>query len=95
MYILLCNSIGPMVNMWCMRMEAKSSYFKRVAQIRNFRNLPLSVAKRHQRLLCGHLQGKLFVIGNKYCYFSWPKQALMQLLEKVFVAQKYSNTNYN
>ncbi len=25
------------------------------------KNLPLSVAKRHQRLLCGHLQGSFFV----------------------------------
>ena len=48
------------MNSWCMRMEAKNSYFKRVAQIGNFKNLPYSVARRHQRLLCGFLQGKFF-----------------------------------
>ncbi len=49
-----------MVNSWCMRMEAKNSYFKRVVQIGNFKNVPYSVARRHQRLLCGYLQGQFF-----------------------------------
>ena len=43
-----------------MRMEAKNSYFKRVAQIGNFKNIAYSVARRHQRLLCAHLQGEHF-----------------------------------
>ena len=54
-------SIGPMVTTWCMRMEAKNSYFKRISRIGNFKNLPLSVAQRHQQLLCGYLQGKFFL----------------------------------
>ena len=62
-----------MVNSWCMRMEAKNSYFKRVAQIGNFKNLPYSVARRHQRLLCGFLQGKsarmLDILGNVFLDF--------------------------
>ena len=48
------------MNCWCMRMEAKHSYFKRIAQVGNFINLPYSVAVRHQRLLCANLQGKFF-----------------------------------
>ena len=63
-FILLMCSIGPMVSTWCMRMEAKNSYFKRVAQIGNFKNLPFTVAKRHQRLMCGYLQGKLFLYDD-------------------------------
>jgi hypothetical protein len=40
-----------------MRYEAKHSYFKRLAMnIRNFINLPYSLAKRHQEGLCYHLQ---------------------------------------
>ena len=54
------HRIGPLVNCWCMRMEAKHSYFKRIAQIGNFKNIPYSVAIHHQRLLCAHLQGKFF-----------------------------------
>ena len=56
----LVISVGPMVSTWCMRMEAKNSYFKRIAQLGNFKNLPLSIAKRHQRLLCANLQGPFF-----------------------------------
>ena len=41
-------------------MEAKHSYFKQIAQIGNFKNIPYSVAVRHQRLLCAHLQGRFF-----------------------------------
>ena len=43
-----------------MQMEAKHSYFKRIAQIGNFINLPYSVAIRHQKLVCANLQGKFF-----------------------------------
>ena len=51
-----------MSNTWCMRNEAKNAYFKEIAQIGNFKNLPLSIANRHQRLLCAHLQGTFFCI---------------------------------
>ena len=52
--------LGPLVNCWCMRMEAKHSYFKRISQIGNFRNIPYSVALRHQKLLCANLQSSSF-----------------------------------
>ena len=41
-----------------MQPEAKNSYFKRIAQISNLKNVTYSVAKWHQRLLCAHLQGQ-------------------------------------
>jgi len=37
-------------------MEAKNSYFKRIAQQGNFKNIALSVARRHQKLMCALLQ---------------------------------------
>ena len=38
---------------WCMRYEAKHSYFKDVAQkTKCFKNIPKSLAERHQSLLC-------------------------------------------
>jgi len=43
-----------------MKVEAKHSYFKRIAQVGNFINLPYSVAVCHQRLLFTNLQGKFF-----------------------------------
>lgn len=42
---------GPLIRSWCMRFEAKHSYFKDMARkIKNFKNLPLSLAKRHQSM---------------------------------------------
>ena len=52
--------MGPLTSTWCLRMEAKNSYFKRIAQIGNFRNIAFSVAKRHQRLACAYLQSTKF-----------------------------------
>ena len=40
-----------------MHMEAKNAYFKKIARISNFKNVPYSVAKQHQRLVCAYLQG--------------------------------------
>jgi len=41
-------------------MEAKNSYFKRIAQQGNFKNIALSVARRHQKLMCALLQSEDF-----------------------------------
>ena len=43
-----------------MRMEAKNSYFKRIAQQGNFKNIALSVAQRHQELMCAFIQSDNF-----------------------------------
>ena len=48
--------LGPLVTSWYMRMETKNSYFKKIAQTSNFKNIAYSVAKRHQRLMCAYLQ---------------------------------------
>ena len=55
--------MGPLTTSWCMRMEAKNSYFKRMAQIGNFKNIPLSVARRHQKFICAYLNGDNY-FGN-------------------------------
>ena len=58
--IMLCR-VGPLINCWCMRMESKNSYFKQAAQVGgNFKNVPYSIARHHQRLMCGNLQGGHF-----------------------------------
>lgn len=56
-----------MSNTWCMRMEAKNGYFKQILRIGNFKNLPFSVAHRHQRLLCANLQDKFFLYDHLEC----------------------------
>ena len=54
--LLFSNRTGPLVSSWCMRMEAKHNYFKKVAQVGNFKNIAYSLAHRHQRLLCSYIQ---------------------------------------
>lgn len=59
-FLVWSCSLGPLTSSWCMRMEAKNSYFKRIAQLGNFKNIALSVARRHQKLVCAYLNDKNF-----------------------------------
>ena len=52
--------LGPLTNTWCMRMEAKNSYFKEIARQGNFKYVALSVARRHQKLMCRLLNNEDF-----------------------------------
>ena len=67
LYCISSYRVGPFVVSWCMRMEAKNAYFKKIARISNLKNVPYSVAKRHQRLLCAHLQGNFFSYDELEC----------------------------
>ena len=58
---------GPLINTWCMRMEAKNKYFKETAHRSNFKNVCLTVAKRHQRLLCSYLLSSQFFERDVDC----------------------------
>ena len=40
--------LGPMVHSSCFSFKSAHSYFKEIARKQNFKNLPLSLAKRHQ-----------------------------------------------
>ena len=42
-------AIGPIMRAWTMRHEAKLNFFKQAPRISNFKNIPQSVARRHQR----------------------------------------------
>ena len=57
---------GPLVTSWCMRMEAKNSYFKKSARVANFKNIAYSVAKRHQKMICAYLQCSKFLFLMSY-----------------------------
>ena len=57
---LMHFSLGHLVNTWCMRMEAKNSYFKRISQLGNFKNIALTVVIHHQKLMCSLLNNKNF-----------------------------------
>lgn len=44
---------GPLSRMWCMRYEAKHSYFKHLARVLcNFKNIAKTLAHHHQQYMC-------------------------------------------
>lgn len=50
-YPRIVSQLGPLVQYWCMRFEAKHQYFKRLAtRTMNFRNIAKTMASRHQLL---------------------------------------------
>ncbi len=61
-----------MVRSWCMRYEAKHSYFKRLASyMGNFTNVALSLGERHQTRSCylgNEPLAKKPKIGNLYFF---------------------------
>lgn len=47
--------VGPMQRTWAMRHEAKLNMLKLASRLGNFKNIAMSLAFRHQRLLCYEL----------------------------------------
>lgn len=58
---------GPLINTWCMRMEGKNAIVKQYGRTSNFKNVPYSIAKRHQRLLCAYLNSGTFFDTQLEC----------------------------
>ena len=53
MIVLSHLRFGPPVRFWCMRFESKHNYFKDLAhRIKCFKNIPKTMAERHQEFLC-------------------------------------------
>lgn len=58
-YPRIITAMGPIINFWVMRMEAKHQYFKHIAhETKNFINLKKTMANKHQE----------FVFHNGYTY---------------------------
>lgn len=55
-YASQIEKFGPLINSWTMRQESKLSFVKRVSRQGNFKNVPLTVAKKHQLWQCYKLQ---------------------------------------
>lgn len=55
-YPEMIKNFGPLVALWTMRYEAKHSFFKQIVRhTKNFRNITLSLAKKHQLMVGYHL----------------------------------------
>ena len=66
-YIKNSNMFGPPSRYLCMRFEAKHSYFKKIGHVvRNFKNIPKTIAERHQTQMCYELSQADF--AKQFCY---------------------------
>lgn len=55
-YPHLIRCFGPLVTLWMMRFEAKHSFFKQIVKHTScFKNLPLTLASKHQLMIAFHL----------------------------------------
>ncbi|XP_027132715.1 uncharacterized protein LOC113745374, partial [Larimichthys crocea] len=55
-YPEMIKCFGPLVALWTMRFEAKHSFFKQIVRhTKNFRNITLSLAKKHQLMVSYHM----------------------------------------
>lgn len=60
-YPELIRKFGPLEALWTMRFEAKHSFFKQVARHTNcFKNIPLSLAAKHQLVISYHLSSSTY-----------------------------------
>lgn len=51
-YASQIEKFGPLIHSWTMRQEAKLSFIKRASHSGNYKNVPKTVARRHQFWLC-------------------------------------------
>ncbi|KAL7877515.1 hypothetical protein SRHO_G00041580 [Serrasalmus rhombeus] len=55
-YPQMLRCFGPLVTVWTMRFEAKHSFFKNIVKhTRCFKNVPLTLASKHQMMIAFHI----------------------------------------
>lgn len=60
-YPALIRKFGPLLGLWRMRFEAKHSFFKHIIRHSDcFRNVPLSLAFKHQLMISYHMRASSF-----------------------------------
>jgi len=79
-YARVMKSVGPLINIWCMRYEAKHRQSKIAAHISSSRrNLPLTLAIKHQLKLCYRLFQNIDIKRR----ISFGKELSMQQISKL------------
>ena len=61
------SSLGPMLNTWTMRYEAKLRFYKRASHLSNFKNIALSLANRHQNWMCYEMSSGHLILNHLEC----------------------------
>ena len=65
--------LGPLINLWAMRFEAKHQYFKDLKKILNFKNICLSLSNHHQKKAAMNRSAASIFKGNEYGPVQHPK----------------------
>ena len=65
--------LGPLINLWAMRSEAKHQYFKDLKKILNFKNICLSLSNHHQKKAAMNRSAGSIFKGNEYGPVQHPK----------------------
>ena len=77
---------GPLIRMWCMRYEAKHSYFRKMAHvIHNFKNVAKSLATHHQSLMCYHMSDPSEYLKPKTVYGKGKSLSIHVLFINLFI----------
>ncbi|XP_076059717.1 uncharacterized protein LOC143036354 [Oratosquilla oratoria] len=100
-YHFLCHypelivRFGPLIRLWTMRFESKHSYFKKCARgLHNFKNLPKSLAKRHQLLQAFYSAGCLFPAAFQIKHsIDFKLDILDGHIKTAIVGQHFSHSN--
>lgn len=80
------RSFGPLCAVWCMRYEAKHSYFKQLQRrIRNFKNMPFTLSLRHQQWHCEQFRSAYDELLK--VHISSPKGSRVLLSNKKYAGQ--------
>lgn len=60
-YPELIRTFGPLSDVWTMRFEGKHKFLKKAVRYsHNFKNIPLTLANRHQKMMAFHLAASSF-----------------------------------
>lgn len=90
-YPHLVRCFGPLVELWTIRFEAKHSYFKGVLRdVHNFKNVPLTLASKHQLMMAHYLNGpSLFSSPLSVQKVKTVRTCTLDELQKTAVKKKY------
>lgn len=90
-YPHLIRCFGPLVELWTIRFEAKHSYFRGVVRdVHNFKNVPLTLASKHQLMMAHYLNGpSLFSSSLSVQKLTTVRTCTLDELQKTAVKKKY------
>lgn len=80
--------LGPLHSFWCMRFEAKHSYFKQLQRkIKNFIDPPYTLFKRHQQWQCNQFRSAVEMLLQSPILTSPYKVRLLDAVDVMFPLQ--------